>query len=189
MPINPRADQISTYMDIDRLTELWLAIKAALGQKADASELAKYATPEAVATDIAQALTEYSKTSEVTTAIATALSDYMTTTQVNDAIARAIADAHHITFQPVDTLPATGTENVIYLVPAEGADEDNVKTEYMWINGKWEILGDTKMDLSGYWSKAELRPITSEELQAIINPATEPEQGGGGEDNPATPTE
>lgn len=166
------------YVNSQRLTELWVAIKTALGQKADASELSKFTTPEAVAADIATALADYAKTSEVSAAITTALADYMNTTQVNDAIATAIAGAHHITFQPVDALPATGTENVIYLVPAEDPDEadQNVKTEYMWIGGKWEILGDTKMDLSGYWSKAELRPMTADELQAIITEPTTPPQ-------------
>ena len=38
----------------------------------------------------------------------------------------------------------------------------------MWINGAWELLGSTEEDLTGYWSKQELRAMTAAELQAIL---------------------
>ena len=39
----------------------------------------------------------------------------------------------------------------------------------MWIDGQFELLGSTEIDLSGYWAKDELRMMTAEELQAILN--------------------
>jgi len=157
----------STYLDTARTQELWTAIKTALAGKADTSTLEGYTTPDAVATAITLALTDYAKTTAVQTAIATALVNYMTSAETNAAIANAIAAAAHITVQTVDSLPETGTANVIYFVPNSGSST-NTKDEYMWINGAWELFGTTEINLSGYWSKENLRAMTAQELQSIL---------------------
>lgn len=164
-PYNNPKSTASAYLDGDRVAELWTAVKTALAGKADLSALDGYTTPDAVATAITSALANYSTNASVQTAIATALADYMTASATNDAIAAAVASAAHISVEIVDELPETGTEKVIYFVPSESGDE---KTEYMWVNGKWEPIGTTSIDLSGYWSKDELRVMTAEELQAIL---------------------
>ena len=56
----------------------------------------------------------------------------------------------------VAELPGTGSDNVIYFVPAADSEEQNVYEEYMWIDGQWELLGTTKVDLSGYATKEEM---------------------------------
>lgn len=156
-----------SFLGPERVAELWTAIKTALAGKADLTALDGYTTPDAVATAIASALANYATNAGVQTAIATALADYMTTSEVNDAIASAVVAASGIRFEAVDTLPQMGSVNVIYLVP-NGLTGNNVKDEYMWINGSWEILGSTAVNLEGYWSKEELRPMTAAELQAIL---------------------
>lgn len=155
------------FLNSARVAELWAAIKTALAGKADLSALDGYTTPDAVATAITSALTNYATNAGVQTAIATALANYMTGTEVDAAIAKAVADAAHITVQTVDTLPATGTANVIYLVPNGGSGQ-NSKDEFMWIVGKWEKIGSTDVDLSGYWAKSDLTAMTAAELQAIL---------------------
>ena len=50
----------------------------------------------------------------------------------------------------VTELPETGEANVIYLVPKETEDENNVFDEYLYINDEWELIGTTDIDLSGY---------------------------------------
>ena len=50
----------------------------------------------------------------------------------------------------VDALPASGEEKTIYLVPSAKSAEKNVKDEYLWIDGKWEQIGSTAVDLKGY---------------------------------------
>lgn len=55
----------------------------------------------------------------------------------------------------VTSLPSTGKDDVIYLLKNK-SDENNVYTEYLWIDSKWEIIGDTKIDLSGYAKKSEI---------------------------------
>lgn len=155
------------FLNGARTAELWAAVKTALAGKANVSDLNNYATPDAVATAITTALTNYATNTGVQTAITTALANYMTTSEVNDAIAQAVTNAAHIKFQAADSLPETGEINVIYLVP-NGATGGNIKDEYMWIDGKWEVLGSTAMDLSGYWSKEELAIMTAEELKGIL---------------------
>lgn len=82
----------------------------------------------------------------------------------------------------VTSLPSTGKDDVIYLLKNKN-DTNNYYTEYMWISGKWEIIGDTKVDLSGYAKKSELpkrlseftsdsthRTVTDAEKQSWNNP-------------------
>ena len=55
-----------------------------------------------------------------------------------------------VSLKPVDSLPEAGETNVIYLVPSEKPEEQNVKDEYIWLDNKWECIGSTKIDLSVY---------------------------------------
>lgn len=158
----------NTYVNGDRVAELWLEIQSALGQKADQAQLSGYATPDAVAQAIVSALTNYATNATVQSAITTALKNYMTASETSDAIAAAVAESAHVTFTSVDRLPPTGQANTIYLVPGGEAEAGNLREEYMWLNGAWEQLGTTQTDLSGYWSKEELHPMTAEELQEIL---------------------
>ena len=45
----------------------------------------------------------------------------------------------------VSALPATGDESTIYLIKS-GGDEGNLYTEYLYVNGAWEILGALSND-------------------------------------------
>lgn len=68
----------------------------------------------------------------------------------------AIASVTQIDFVVVSTLPPTGQKGKIYLVPNSG-DIGNTKDEYIWITeggvGKFEKIGSTEIDLSGYIQK------------------------------------
>lgn len=160
-------ETITSVPNGERIRELWVSVKTALAGKADVSDLDNYTTPDAVATAIASALVNYATNAGVQTAIATALADYMTTSEVNDAIASSVVAASGIRFEVVQTLPETGEANVIYLVP-NGQSGSNAKNEYMLIDGQWELLGSTEVNLEGYWSKEELSIMTAEELQEIL---------------------
>lgn len=61
----------------------------------------------------------------------------------------------------VTSLPSTGKENIIYLLKNKN-DTNNFYTEYLWIGGKWEIIGDTKVDLTDYAKKTDLKTKLSE---------------------------
>ena len=73
----------------------------------------------------------------------------------------------------VPTLPATpgpDTMGIIYLVPSTNPKTQNVKDEYITIldgsTYKWEHIGDTNIDLSGYSTTAEMNAAIASALTA-----------------------
>ena len=58
----------------------------------------------------------------------------------------------------VDTLPETGEEGILYLVPEQSSAGTNNFKEYIWLpdENKYEELGYTDIDLSDYYTKEEL---------------------------------
>lgn len=80
----------------------------------------------------------------------TSLANVYTKTETDSAIATAIAEVGHLSREIVETLPENANDNVIYMVRREGGTGQDVYNEYMYINGAWEIIGDTSVDLTGY---------------------------------------
>lgn len=62
----------------------------------------------------------------------------------------------------VSELPETGDKKFLYLVPKAALLSDNVYDEYLWINGKWELIGNTEIDLTDYASQADLTSHTGD---------------------------
>lgn len=64
----------------------------------------------------------------------------------------------------VDSLPTTGERGVLYLVAAASPDasSNNNYVEYVWIEdtSKFEKLGDTAVNLSGYVKSGDLKALT-----------------------------
>lgn len=61
-------------------------------------------------------------------------------------------------FKVVDQLPTTDIDvNKIYLLPNPGGQDGNTYIEYMYINGKWEVVGEYKseMSLDNYYTKED----------------------------------
>ena len=93
--------------------------------------------------------------------------EYQTKTEVDSAINTAIGSVVQFGVSVVDRLPEEGqNDHTIYLVASETAGDKNAKTEYLYVNGAWEIIGETKVDLTAY--------STTEQVQALINAATTP---------------
>lgn len=94
---------------------------------------------------------------------------YQNASQVKTAIDTAIAASGHITRKFVDSLPAKGEDNVIYLIPKEEGSTRNERVEYMWNadESKWEQLGDTAPDLDNYYNTDNLTTITGAEIDAL----------------------
>ena len=90
-------------------------------------------------------------------------------TYTQEEINAKIAAIKTIQIKSVNELPATGESNVIYLIPKQsGNSAQNVKDEYIWTGTDFEKIGDTKIDLSGYWSKEELIECTDEDINALF---------------------
>lgn len=61
-------------------------------------------------------------------------------------------------YKIVQTLPNTGDINVIYLVPKVNKEEVDGYDEYLYVNGKWELIGTVNADinLTDYYTKDEV---------------------------------
>lgn len=82
--------------------------------------------------------------------------------EIKDATARAaVAAAGNLQYSVVTELPENpkdfNVETIIYLVSKTGAtEEDDVFDEYIYIQDKWEHLGNTNINLNDYAKEAEL---------------------------------
>ena len=94
-------------------------------------------------------------------------SKYQTDAQVTTAINNALAGITGIEFKIVESLPATGNKGTIYLKAHTHGTQDNYD-EYVYVNNKWEKIGNTDIDLSNYVTFDDLIAITNTEIDAII---------------------
>lgn len=120
----------------------------------------------------------YAKAEDVPTSNSQLTNDagYLTETEVQ----ALLANVDHLKRLIVESLPETDIDvNTIYMVLREGSTEGDIYDEYMYINEKWETIGSSAADLSGYATTVELNnlktefyefrdnPITNEEIDAI----------------------
>lgn len=82
------------------------------------------------------------------------LDKYITEPKLQEALAKIKTLKKEV----VDTLPSTGQDDVIYLVKDSKGKANNVYLEYLWINGVFELIGSTEVDLSGYAKTSDLTP-------------------------------
>lgn len=96
-------------------------------------------------------------------------SDFQTKSQVLQAISNAVGDITGIDFQVVSSLPASGVKGTIYLVSNNGAGT-NSYDEYIWVpaNQKFEKIGTTDVDLSGYVKKTDMTAVTNSEIDTMF---------------------
>lgn len=85
---------------------------------------------------------------------------------LHQSISNAVGQITGISFEVVQTLPATGSAGVIYLVSNSGSGQ-NVYDEYIWVSNAFEKIGTTDVDLSSYWSATNLTAITTAEIDTI----------------------
>lgn len=88
---------------------------------------------------------------------------------VYDFVTAAIAGITGFHAEIVSALPATGEPNILYLVAKSTAASGNGYDEYLYINGAWELIGSTDIDLSGYVQASEMHAITNTEITDIVN--------------------
>lgn len=98
------------------------------------------------------------KADKSTTLAGYGITDAYTQTQTDTKIAEAVAAAPHLKRAIVEELPAVGSAdaNTIYMVPQGDGTVDDPGTatshynEYMLINGAFELIGSSQVDLTGY---------------------------------------
>ena len=97
------------------------------------------------------------KANKATTLAGYGISDAYTKGETDSKIAEAIAAAPHLKREIVEELPVVGSAdaNTIYMVPTDGSisdpgEETSHYNEYMLINGAFELIGTSQVDLNGY---------------------------------------
>lgn len=125
--------------------------------------------------------------SVVTYALAKKYTDNTVFTISEDVIARAVALSKQYTdtvatqiewkTKIVVTLPSEDIDlHTIYFVPAGGNVQDDGYFEYLYINNRWEVIGRTVVDLSNYYTKAEVNELI---LQYLSDPNNLPKASNG----------
>lgn len=105
-------------------------------------------------------------TQSLQNSIAQDLQSYYTKTET-DQMVSAIPK---FKIEPVETLPTDNiSDNTVYLLKS-GEEADNLYTEYIYVNGQWEKLGEQKVDLTGYLTTADASTTyaTKNELNQAI---------------------
>mgnify|MGYP003366639369 CR=1 FL=1 len=93
---------------------------------------------------------------------------YQTQSQVQSLINSAVGNITSIRYEKVTSLPAAGSNGVIYLVAHSHGTQD-IYDEYIWLSEAktFEKIGNTDIDLSAYVKKSELTAISTSELNAM----------------------
>ena len=93
---------------------------------------------------------------------------YQKAAEVQAAINEALSGITGIDFQIVSALPATGVKGTIYLMAHSHGTGDSYD-EYIWLptSSKFEKIGNTDIDLSGYLKKTDMVVITNAEIDTI----------------------
>ena len=98
-------------------------------------------------------------------------------TYTKEEIDDMISQLKQFDMEVVDQLPTTDIKpNCIYFVPRGASGLDSCY-EYIYVNGKWEFVGSTDVDLSDYWTIEE----TMEYIEAnkyVLPEATTDTLGG-----------
>lgn len=93
---------------------------------------------------------------------------YQTQSQVQSLINSAVGNITSIRYEKVTSLPATGSNGVIYLLAHSHGTQD-IYDEYIWLSETktYEKIGNTDIDLSAYVKKSELTAITTNDLSTM----------------------
>lgn len=120
------------------------------------------------------------KADKATTLAGYGIADAYTKNEANTAIAAAVANAHHLKREIVSVLPevSKANEDTIYMVPDAGntdtaGSNKSVYTEYMLVNGAFERIGTSDVDLSNYFTKNQVtNAISTAKGEAATNAQT-----------------
>lgn len=107
------------------------------------------------------------------------LSNYYTKGEVNSQISSIPKFAIAV----VTDLPTANISDTTIYLKKTGSDTQNLYTEYIYVDGKWEQLGTQKLDLSGYLTKTDASntylgkyatAVSANKLSSSAGSATQP---------------
>ena len=82
----------------------------------------------------------------------------------------------------VESLPTLGQNNILYLVLKEnGQEEGNIYNEYIWIDNKYEFIGntDTSFIVDGELSDTSENPVQNKTIKAALSDKVDKIEGKG----------
>ncbi len=110
----------------------------------------------------------------ISTAVQSALDDKTDTTDFTDLSSQvatntaAIAGFGGFKCVVVDTLPDVGEESTIYLIARRTTSSgDDVYNEYIYVNGGWELIGNTAIDLSDYYTSDQTDVLLANKVNVV----------------------
>lgn len=78
----------------------------------------------------------------------------------NSEMLNAISDFSTLKMEIVEEKPIENIKtNIIYLIPKENSQEENIYSEWIYINNQWELIGTTEIDLTQYYDKNEINNL------------------------------
>ena len=106
------------------------------------------------------------KADKSTTLSGYGITDAYTKAQTDSAISTAVANADHLKREIVASLPEVeeADEHTIYMVGTGAGSEDSVYEEYMLINGGFEKVGSSEVDLTNYALKSYVDSAKTEAI-------------------------
>lgn len=106
------------------------------------------------------------KADKATTLAGYGITDAYTKSQTDSAIQTAVANADHLKREIVPSLPEVeeADEHTIYMVGTGDGSEDSVYEEYMLVNGGFEKIGSSEVDLTNYALKSYVDSAKSEAI-------------------------
>ena len=166
-------EKIKAHIDSKDATNLQSAKSYAdsLGSNYDPAGTAETKTQELANgqvktnTDAIAAL-QSGKADKATSLAGYGIADAYTKGQTDSAIATAVANAGHLKREIVAALPEVeeADEHTIYMVGTGDGSETSAYEEYMLINGGFEKIGSSAVDLSGYATEAYVNQAKTEAI-------------------------
>lgn len=150
----------------------WILLKNAAGQAIFPQiDLRNVRAGQLLAQDKVEGLVDALNAKLATADFNNTIANYSTTEEVTQAITDAIAGVQHFAVEVVTELPAVAEAkaHTIYLVPRKaGVKSEDVYDEYILISGKFELIGNTELDLSNYYTKEDV--YTKGEVDGLVSP-------------------
>ena len=144
-------------------------LQTALDGKANATHT--HTTAQVTGLDTALA----GKADKATTLAGYGITDAYTKGETDSAIATAVAAAPHLKRTIVEQLPEVeeADENTIYMVGTGAGSEDSAYEEYMLINGAFERIGTSDVDLTNYATKEYADQAEADAISTAATDATQ----------------
>lgn len=103
--------------------------------------------------------------------------DYFTDEEIQQIKNKVLDEVNQFSVEVVSELPIENiNEHTIYFVPKTDAEKEDVYDEYIFVNGDWEHIGTTEVDLSNCYNKTEIDE-KMQDLDKVKVSSTEPTTG------------